>query len=200
MRQSILEGLNFSRQNHPLPFPPPPAMPFYPASMYPRHFGPVPPPQGRGRGFAGKWWDSSAKLIGVKCYLVFHIPQTELICVFGFIGKIHKKKWLAHNVLCQSLHFVVTFISYSLALWNVLYCCIFPSGFLVAVPDQNIYTATVWKSKNKMNKSTLDDMRRFLFEPYFASKMFIHKWADAVCQVWRQLFPLLTPLCFATAT
>ncbi|XP_025052906.1 constitutive coactivator of PPAR-gamma-like protein 1 isoform X4 [Alligator sinensis] len=53
MRQSILEGLNFSRQNHPLPFPPPPAMPFYPASMYPRHFGPVPPPQGRGRGFAG---------------------------------------------------------------------------------------------------------------------------------------------------
>uniref|UniRef100_A0A8D0G8W3 Family with sequence similarity 120 member A n=1 Tax=Sphenodon punctatus TaxID=8508 RepID=A0A8D0G8W3_SPHPU len=53
MRQSILEGLNFSRQNHHLPFPPPPAMPFYPASMYPRHFGPVPPPQGRGRGFAG---------------------------------------------------------------------------------------------------------------------------------------------------
>uniref|UniRef100_G3U8A9 Family with sequence similarity 120 member A n=1 Tax=Loxodonta africana TaxID=9785 RepID=G3U8A9_LOXAF len=53
MRQSILEGLNFSRQNHPLPFPPPPALPFYPASMYPRHFGPVPPSQGRGRGFAG---------------------------------------------------------------------------------------------------------------------------------------------------
>ncbi|KAH0630106.1 hypothetical protein JD844_012744 [Phrynosoma platyrhinos] len=53
MRQSILEGLNFSRQNHPLPFPPPPAMPFYPTSVYPRHFGPVPPPQGRGRGFAG---------------------------------------------------------------------------------------------------------------------------------------------------
>ncbi|OBS72568.1 hypothetical protein A6R68_12859 [Neotoma lepida] len=53
MRQSILEGLNFSRQNHPLPFPPPPALPFYPASVYPRHFGPVPPSQGRGRGFAG---------------------------------------------------------------------------------------------------------------------------------------------------
>ncbi|XP_037654530.1 constitutive coactivator of PPAR-gamma-like protein 1 isoform X3 [Choloepus didactylus] len=53
MRQSILEGLNFSRQNHPLPFPPPPSLPFYPASMYPRHFGPVPPTQGRGRGFAG---------------------------------------------------------------------------------------------------------------------------------------------------
>ncbi|KAF7249853.1 Constitutive coactivator of PPAR-gamma-like protein 1, partial [Varanus komodoensis] len=53
MRQSILEGLNFSRQNHPLSFPPPPAMPFYPASVYPRHFGPIPPPQGRGRGFAG---------------------------------------------------------------------------------------------------------------------------------------------------
>lgn len=54
MRQSILEGLNFSRQNHPLPFPPPPALPFYPASVYPRHFGPVPPSQGRGRGFAGE--------------------------------------------------------------------------------------------------------------------------------------------------
>uniref|UniRef100_H9GSC8 Family with sequence similarity 120 member A n=1 Tax=Anolis carolinensis TaxID=28377 RepID=H9GSC8_ANOCA len=53
MRQSILEGLHFSRQNHPLPFPPPPAMPFYPASVYPRHFGPIPPPQGRGRGFPG---------------------------------------------------------------------------------------------------------------------------------------------------
>ncbi|KAM4651183.1 constitutive coactivator of PPAR-gamma-like protein 1 [Discoglossus pictus] len=53
MRQSILEGLHFSRQNHPLPFPPPPAMPFYPAAMYPRPFGPIPPPQGRGRGFSG---------------------------------------------------------------------------------------------------------------------------------------------------
>ncbi|KAK2493207.1 hypothetical protein MC885_019340, partial [Smutsia gigantea] len=53
MRQSILEGLNFSRQSHPLPFPPPAALPFYPASMYPRHFGPVPPAQSRGRGFAG---------------------------------------------------------------------------------------------------------------------------------------------------
>ncbi|XP_030064365.1 constitutive coactivator of PPAR-gamma-like protein 1 [Microcaecilia unicolor] len=53
MRQSILEGLHFSRQNHPLPFPPPPAMPFYPAAMYPRPFGPMPPPQGRGRGFPG---------------------------------------------------------------------------------------------------------------------------------------------------
>ncbi|XP_064435037.1 constitutive coactivator of PPAR-gamma-like protein 1 isoform X5 [Mirounga angustirostris] len=53
MRQSILEGLNLSRQSHPLPFPPPAALPFYPASVYPRHFGPVPPAQGRGRGFAG---------------------------------------------------------------------------------------------------------------------------------------------------
>ncbi|XP_027621321.1 constitutive coactivator of PPAR-gamma-like protein 1 [Tupaia chinensis] len=52
MRQSVLEGLNFSRQSHPLPFPPP-TLPFYPASVYPRHFGPVPPSQGRGRGFAG---------------------------------------------------------------------------------------------------------------------------------------------------
>ncbi|KAB1252239.1 Constitutive coactivator of PPAR-gamma-like protein 1 [Camelus dromedarius] len=54
MRQSILEGLNFSRQSHPLPFPPPAALPFYPASVYPRHFGPIPPAQGRGRGFAGE--------------------------------------------------------------------------------------------------------------------------------------------------
>ncbi|OCT58081.1 constitutive coactivator of PPAR-gamma-like protein 1 homolog [Xenopus laevis] len=53
MRQSILEGLYFFRQNYPLPFPPPPAMPFYPAAMYPRPFGPMPPPQGRGRGFSG---------------------------------------------------------------------------------------------------------------------------------------------------
>ncbi|KAM8931129.1 constitutive coactivator of PPAR-gamma-like protein 1 isoform 2-T2 [Pelodytes ibericus] len=53
MRQSILEGLHFSRPSHPLPFPPPPAMPFYPAPMYPRPFGPMPPPPGRGRGFSG---------------------------------------------------------------------------------------------------------------------------------------------------
>uniref|UniRef100_A0A8C4M2J5 Family with sequence similarity 120A n=1 Tax=Equus asinus asinus TaxID=83772 RepID=A0A8C4M2J5_EQUAS len=50
MRQSILEGLSFSRQSHPLPFPPPAALPFYPASVYPRHLGPVPPAPGRGRG------------------------------------------------------------------------------------------------------------------------------------------------------
>ncbi|XP_063796809.1 constitutive coactivator of PPAR-gamma-like protein 1 [Pseudophryne corroboree] len=55
MKQSILEGLHFSRQNYPLPFPPPPAMPFYPAAMYPRPFGPMPPPPGRGRGFSGEW-------------------------------------------------------------------------------------------------------------------------------------------------
>ncbi|CAH2313150.1 constitutive coactivator of PPAR-gamma 1 isoform X2 [Pelobates cultripes] len=53
MRQSILEGLHFSRPSHPLQFPPPPAMPFYPAAMYPRPFGPIPPPQGRGRAFPG---------------------------------------------------------------------------------------------------------------------------------------------------
>ncbi|KAG9260770.1 constitutive coactivator of PPAR-gamma-like protein 1 [Astyanax mexicanus] len=51
MRQSILEGLNFSRPPHPLPFPPPPphAMPFYPPSnpFYPPP--PLPPPPGRGR-------------------------------------------------------------------------------------------------------------------------------------------------------
>ncbi|XP_053576662.1 constitutive coactivator of PPAR-gamma-like protein 1 isoform X2 [Bombina bombina] len=53
MRQSILEGLHFARQNYPMPFPPPPPMPFYPAAMYPRPFCPMPPPQGRGRGFSG---------------------------------------------------------------------------------------------------------------------------------------------------
>nr|DBA18692.1 TPA: hypothetical protein GDO54_016911 [Pyxicephalus adspersus] len=53
MRQSIVEGLHFTRPNHPLPFPPPPAMPFYPAAVYPRPFGPMPPPPGRGRGFSG---------------------------------------------------------------------------------------------------------------------------------------------------
>ncbi|XP_030632300.1 constitutive coactivator of PPAR-gamma-like protein 1 homolog isoform X2 [Chanos chanos] len=56
MRQSILEGLNFSRPPHPLPFPPPPphGMPFYPPSstFYPPP--PMPPPQGRGRGIPGK--------------------------------------------------------------------------------------------------------------------------------------------------
>ncbi|GCB75636.1 hypothetical protein scyTo_0018238 [Scyliorhinus torazame] len=59
MRQSILEGLNLSRQPMlPPPMPPPtfvpPMMaPFYPMPMYGRPFGPVPPPQGRGRSFAG---------------------------------------------------------------------------------------------------------------------------------------------------
>lgn len=61
MRQSILEGLNLSRQSHPLPFPPPAALPFYPASVYPRHFGPVPPAQGRGRGFAGECAGASGR-------------------------------------------------------------------------------------------------------------------------------------------
>ncbi|KAL4655880.1 constitutive coactivator of PPAR-gamma-like protein 1 [Arapaima gigas] len=54
MRQSILEGLTFSRPPHPLPFPPPPhGMPFYPPSstFYPPP--PMPPPQGRGRGMPG---------------------------------------------------------------------------------------------------------------------------------------------------
>ncbi|XP_005993068.1 constitutive coactivator of PPAR-gamma-like protein 1 isoform X1 [Latimeria chalumnae] len=53
MRQSILEGLNLTRQVHSVPFPSPPAMPFYPAAIYHRPFGPVPPLHGRGRGFVG---------------------------------------------------------------------------------------------------------------------------------------------------
>uniref|UniRef100_A0A4W3IS41 Family with sequence similarity 120 member C n=1 Tax=Callorhinchus milii TaxID=7868 RepID=A0A4W3IS41_CALMI len=59
MRQSILEGLNFSR--HPLPppsmlrppFAPPMMGPFYPMPVYSRPVGSVPPPHGRGRCFAG---------------------------------------------------------------------------------------------------------------------------------------------------
>ncbi|XP_041080454.1 constitutive coactivator of PPAR-gamma-like protein 1 isoform X1 [Polyodon spathula] len=51
MRQSILEGLHFSRPLHPIPFPPH-GMPFYPANMYPSP--PMQPAQqGRGRGLAG---------------------------------------------------------------------------------------------------------------------------------------------------
>uniref|UniRef100_A0A8C1YQB4 Family with sequence similarity 120A n=1 Tax=Cyprinus carpio TaxID=7962 RepID=A0A8C1YQB4_CYPCA len=52
MRQSILEGLNFSRPPQQFAFPPPPphAMPFYPpnSTFYPPP--PLPPLQGRGRG------------------------------------------------------------------------------------------------------------------------------------------------------
>uniref|UniRef100_A0A8P4GQ34 Family with sequence similarity 120 member A n=1 Tax=Dicentrarchus labrax TaxID=13489 RepID=A0A8P4GQ34_DICLA len=59
MRQSILEGLNFTRPPHPPPFPPPPlppphGMPFYPptGSFYPPP--PMMPPQGRSRGMPGE--------------------------------------------------------------------------------------------------------------------------------------------------
>uniref|UniRef100_A0A672T685 Family with sequence similarity 120 member A n=1 Tax=Sinocyclocheilus grahami TaxID=75366 RepID=A0A672T685_SINGR len=52
MRQSILEGLNFSRPPQPIAFPPPPphAMPFYPpnSTFYPPP--PLPPLQARSRG------------------------------------------------------------------------------------------------------------------------------------------------------
>uniref|UniRef100_A0A7N6AEA3 Family with sequence similarity 120A n=1 Tax=Anabas testudineus TaxID=64144 RepID=A0A7N6AEA3_ANATE len=58
MRQSILEGLSFTRPPHPPPFPPPPlplahGMPFYPTagSFYPPP--PTIPSQGRGRGMPG---------------------------------------------------------------------------------------------------------------------------------------------------
>ncbi|KAL7986066.1 hypothetical protein Chor_011232 [Crotalus horridus] len=77
MRQSILEGLNFSRQNHPLPFPPPPAMPFYPASVYPRHFGPI-PPQGRGRGFTGFYGFGApyGETVAAGAYRTFRVTAT----------------------------------------------------------------------------------------------------------------------------
>ncbi|KAK0141293.1 Constitutive coactivator of PPAR-gamma-like protein 1 [Merluccius polli] len=61
MRQSILEGLNFSRPPHPMPFPPPPlpppphhhVMPFFPpaGSYYPPP--PMMPPPGRARVVSG---------------------------------------------------------------------------------------------------------------------------------------------------
>ncbi|XP_040890411.1 constitutive coactivator of PPAR-gamma-like protein 1 homolog [Toxotes jaculatrix] len=60
MRQSVLEGLSFTRPPHLPPFPPPPpppppphGMPFYPpaSSFYPPP--PMMPPQGRGRGMPG---------------------------------------------------------------------------------------------------------------------------------------------------
>nr|XP_014344667.1 PREDICTED: constitutive coactivator of PPAR-gamma-like protein 2 [Latimeria chalumnae] len=59
MRQSILEGINLSRQPPPPPLPshhfvPPMVPPFYPVPLYPRTIGSVPPPpQCRGRGFTG---------------------------------------------------------------------------------------------------------------------------------------------------
>ncbi|XP_048403874.1 constitutive coactivator of PPAR-gamma-like protein 1 isoform X2 [Stegostoma tigrinum] len=52
MRQSILEGLNLSRQAHPIAYPPP-AMHFYPAAVYPRPVGPILTHHGRGRGLGG---------------------------------------------------------------------------------------------------------------------------------------------------
>ncbi|XP_028262632.1 constitutive coactivator of PPAR-gamma-like protein 1 homolog [Parambassis ranga] len=54
MRQSILEGLNFTRTPHLPPFPPPPpphGMPFYLGSFYPPQ--PMMPPPGRDRGMPG---------------------------------------------------------------------------------------------------------------------------------------------------
>nr|XP_033777692.1 constitutive coactivator of PPAR-gamma-like protein 2 isoform X1 [Geotrypetes seraphini] len=59
MRQSILEGINLTRQPPPPLLPPPHFMPpmmppFYPVPLYPRAMGSVPPPPpGRNRGFSG---------------------------------------------------------------------------------------------------------------------------------------------------
>uniref|UniRef100_H3B1L2 Family with sequence similarity 120 member C n=1 Tax=Latimeria chalumnae TaxID=7897 RepID=H3B1L2_LATCH len=71
MRQSILEGINLSRQPPPPPLPshhfvPPMVPPFYPVPLYPRTIGSVPPPpQCRGRGFTGE--------------IVLAIPWEELV-------------------------------------------------------------------------------------------------------------------------
>lgn len=71
MRQSILEGLNFSRPPHPPPFPPPPpppphGMPFYApnSSFYPPP--PMMPPQGRGRGMPGESSRAASLVFGVE--------------------------------------------------------------------------------------------------------------------------------------
>ncbi|XP_069795864.1 constitutive coactivator of PPAR-gamma-like protein 1 isoform X2 [Narcine bancroftii] len=53
MRQSILEGLNLSRQGHPIAYPPPATMHFYPTAVYPRPVGPILSQHDRGRGVGG---------------------------------------------------------------------------------------------------------------------------------------------------
>ncbi|XP_072136484.1 constitutive coactivator of PPAR-gamma-like protein 1 homolog isoform X2 [Mobula birostris] len=53
MRQSILEGLNLTRQGHPIAYPPPATMHFYPTAVYPRPVGPMLSHHSRGRGVSG---------------------------------------------------------------------------------------------------------------------------------------------------
>lgn len=53
MRQSIVEGLNLSRQSHPIAYPPPAPMHFYQAAVYPRPLGPILSHHNRGRGVGG---------------------------------------------------------------------------------------------------------------------------------------------------
>uniref|UniRef100_A0A8C1KI64 Family with sequence similarity 120A n=1 Tax=Cyprinus carpio TaxID=7962 RepID=A0A8C1KI64_CYPCA len=92
MRQSILEGLNFSRPPQPLAFPPPPphAMPFYPpnSNFYPPP--PLPPMQGRGRGMPGK---NIVRLDGVASELLklccsFHSSEVGLQAIPSQGGKL----------------------------------------------------------------------------------------------------------------
>uniref|UniRef100_A0A673ARS4 Family with sequence similarity 120A n=1 Tax=Sphaeramia orbicularis TaxID=375764 RepID=A0A673ARS4_9TELE len=71
MRQSILEGLNFTRPPHPPPFPPPPplpphGMPFYPpgGGFYPPP--PMMPPHGRGRGSSSRKCKQRPGLLGLQ--------------------------------------------------------------------------------------------------------------------------------------
>uniref|UniRef100_A0A8C5Y0P3 Constitutive coactivator of PPAR-gamma-like protein 1 n=1 Tax=Microcebus murinus TaxID=30608 RepID=A0A8C5Y0P3_MICMU len=82
MCQGVLEGLNFSWQSHTLPFPPPPALPFYPASEYTRHFRPVPPSQGRGRGFAGVcgFGGPYGEMVATGPYHAFWVPTASGHC------------------------------------------------------------------------------------------------------------------------
>uniref|UniRef100_A0AAY4EIV0 Constitutive coactivator of PPAR-gamma-like protein 1 n=1 Tax=Denticeps clupeoides TaxID=299321 RepID=A0AAY4EIV0_9TELE len=93
MRQSILEGLNFSRPPpHHLPFPPPAphGMPFYPpnGTFYPPP--PMPPPQSRGRGMPGKSWSTDVikllRVLSAHIYSFTSLPGLQTISSQG--GKL----------------------------------------------------------------------------------------------------------------
>uniref|UniRef100_A0A8C1APB2 Family with sequence similarity 120 member A n=1 Tax=Cyprinus carpio carpio TaxID=630221 RepID=A0A8C1APB2_CYPCA len=94
MRQSILEGLNFSRPPQQFAFPPPPphAMPFYPpnSTFYPPP--PPPPLQGIGRGMPGKnhFYKNTFRIITNSGYGLcsFHSSQVGLQAIPSQGGKL----------------------------------------------------------------------------------------------------------------
>uniref|UniRef100_A0A671TAD2 Constitutive coactivator of PPAR-gamma-like protein 1 n=1 Tax=Sinocyclocheilus anshuiensis TaxID=1608454 RepID=A0A671TAD2_9TELE len=102
MRQSILEGLNFSRPPQPIVFPPPPphAMPFYPpnSTFYPPP--PLPPLQGRSRGmpglFACRFWSGKNRGFPGNVKKTHYFPprgviSTPVIRTFGRGTKYHNR-------------------------------------------------------------------------------------------------------------